>query len=57
MPGNSVTTAEFNRIYFAVERVLYPDQCPGAYDARVIRTTREVLRVLGIGERRSAKCS
>jgi hypothetical protein len=47
MLSDSITTAEYNRVYHVVEKALYPDRCPGMVDTKVISATREILHVLG----------
>jgi hypothetical protein len=46
--------AEYQKVYAALERELYPDHCPGMADATLIRATRAVFRALGMKDRARA---
>ena len=44
---SKITIPDYNEMYNVVERIIYPDHCPGLADARVARGTQEVFRALG----------
>lgn len=51
MTSNTTPSADYDRVYFAIERALYPDECPGMADAAVVKATQAVFRALGLAPR------
>lgn len=48
LDASQITTAEYNRLYRALEEAIYPERCSVMADTTVIRATHAALRAFGL---------